>query len=39
MIEEEYFRNNKGKWSQKGIPHTGWKCVDIEDMGETVKNM
>ncbi len=23
-----------GKWSQPGIPHKGWICVDIEDLGE-----
>lgn len=23
-----------GKWSQAGVPHTGWTCVDIEDLGE-----
>lgn len=23
-----------GKWSQSGIPHKGWACADIEDLGE-----
>ena len=23
-----------GKWGQAGIPHKGWTCVDIEDLGE-----
>lgn len=23
-----------GKWSQSGVPHKGWTCVDIEDLGE-----
>lgn len=23
-----------GKWSQPGVPHKGWSCVDIEDLGE-----
>jgi hypothetical protein len=23
-----------GKWSQAGVPHTGWACVDMEDLGE-----
>jgi hypothetical protein len=23
-----------GKWSQPGVPHKGWTCVDIEDLGE-----
>ena len=22
-----------GKWTQPGIPHKGWTCVDIEDLG------
>jgi hypothetical protein len=23
-----------GKWTQPGVPHKGWLCVDIEDLGE-----
>jgi DNA helicase-2/ATP-dependent DNA helicase PcrA len=23
----------RGKWSKEGIPHKGWVCIDIEDMG------
>jgi len=22
-----------GKWTQAGVPHRGWTCVDIEDLG------
>ena len=22
-----------GKWTQPGVPHKGWTCVDIEDLG------
>jgi hypothetical protein len=22
-----------GKWTQAGVPHKGWTCVDIEDLG------
>jgi hypothetical protein len=22
-----------GKWTQPGVPHKGWACVDIEDLG------
>ena len=22
-----------GKWSVPGIPHRGWSCIDIEDLG------
>jgi hypothetical protein len=24
----------RGKWSQPGVPHKRWECVDIEDRGE-----
>lgn len=23
-----------GKWAQSGVPHKGWRCVDVEDLGE-----
>ena len=23
-----------GKWAQAGVPHKGWTCIDIEDLGE-----
>jgi hypothetical protein len=23
-----------GKWGRPGVPHKGWTCVDIEDLGE-----
>jgi hypothetical protein len=23
-----------GKWARPGVPHKGWRCVDIEDLGE-----
>ncbi len=23
-----------GKWSDAGVPHKGWTCVDFEDLGE-----
>jgi hypothetical protein len=23
-----------GKWAQPGVPHHGWECVHIEDLGE-----
>ena len=23
-----------GKWSQSEVPHKGWSCVDLEDLGE-----
>lgn len=24
----------RGKWSDLGIPHKGWECIDFEDLGE-----
>ena len=27
-------RRGTGKWGQPGVPHKGWTCVDIEDLGE-----
>ena len=26
-----------GKWSQPGVPHRGWNCIDVEDLGEPVQ--
>ena len=23
-----------GKWSEAGVPHRGWECVEFEDLGE-----
>ncbi|MER9414056.1 hypothetical protein [Mesorhizobium sp. M0589] len=23
-----------GKWNQEGVPHKGWTCVDVDDLGE-----
>jgi hypothetical protein len=34
MTEEELVANRRGKWSASGVPHRGWVCVDIEDLGE-----
>lgn len=24
---------HRGKWSRPGIPHRGWTCVDVDDLG------
>lgn len=24
----------RGKWSQSGVPHKGWTCVGVEDLGD-----
>jgi hypothetical protein len=37
MKEEEHINRGRGKWSQEGVPHKGWTCVDIEDLGEPTK--
>lgn len=31
--EEKLVATGRGKWSQPGVPHRGWDCVDIEDLG------
>lgn len=28
---------NNGKWSQPNVPHRGWTCVNIDDLGEPSK--
>ena len=37
MKEEKYFINKFGKWSQPSVPHKGWKCIDIQDLGEPLE--
>ena len=34
LSEEEFVAHRRGKWSVAGVPHRGWVCVDIEDLGE-----
>jgi hypothetical protein len=34
MNEEFFVKNNRGKWAEPGVPHKGWKCIDIEDLEE-----
>ena len=34
LSEEELVTHRRGKWSAAGVPHKGWHCVDIEDLGE-----
>lgn len=31
--EQQLVTSRRGKWSQAGVPHNGWSCVDIEDLG------
>lgn len=32
--EEQLVAAGRGKWSKADVPHKGWHCVDIEDLGE-----
>ncbi len=34
LSEEELVAHRRGKWSAAGVPHSGWTCVDIEDLGK-----
>ena len=27
----------RGKWSDPGVPHRGWHCIDLEDLGEPLQ--
>jgi hypothetical protein len=31
-------RTDRGKWSQAGVPHRGWVCLDVIDLGEPEAN-
>ena len=33
MEEDQLVATKHGKWSKTGVPHRGWICVDIEDLG------
>jgi hypothetical protein len=33
MTEIENIKRCLGKWSQEGVPHKGWHCIDLEDYG------
>ena len=35
--ENGYVQKRFGKWSQEGIPHSEWECVEIEDLGSPSK--
>lgn len=34
MNETAFIRKKYGKWSDPNVPHKGWVCIDIEDLGE-----
>lgn len=31
--EERHIARGAGKWSQPGVPHRGWTCTGIDDLG------
>jgi hypothetical protein len=33
VTEQDSVAHRRGKWSAAGVPHRGWVCVDIEDLG------
>ena len=33
---ERLFASQRGKWSKLGVPHRGWTCVEIEDLGQSL---
>jgi hypothetical protein len=35
--EDRFVALCRGKWSQAGVPHRGWICVEIEDLGKPQK--
>ena len=34
MSEQGAISKRRGKWSDPGVPHKGWDCVDEDDLGE-----
>lgn len=32
--EASAIASRRGKWSMPGVPHRGWTCLEIEDLGE-----
>lgn len=30
--EQDHVTKRRGKWSEPGLPHSGWSCVDVEDL-------
>ena len=36
VSEDVAVSNRRGKWSQPGVPHKSWRCVDVDDREEAV---
>jgi hypothetical protein len=32
-LEHEAVHRRLGKWSDPTVPHAGWECIDVEDLG------
>lgn len=32
--EQEHVRKKPGKWATNEVPHSGWRCVNVQDLGE-----
>lgn len=37
LTEQKLVSQKRGKWSEKGVPHKGWACIHIEDLGESAQ--
>ena len=35
--ELESFTRRRGLWSVSGVPHKGWFCIGVEDLGEPIQ--
>lgn len=35
--ETRHIAEGRGKWSQVGVPHSGWHCVETEDLEEPLE--
>lgn len=33
IAPEERHSNHRGRWSEPNLPHKGWTCVDMQDLG------
>ena len=34
ILESKAVSAGRGKWSVPGIPHSGWTCIDVTDLGD-----
>jgi hypothetical protein len=31
-------QTRRGKWSEPGVPHRGWRCVEVQDLGHATQS-